>query len=181
MRGWVYIITNKSMPGLVKIGYSTKDPKLRAEELNHTGSPHPYTAVYDALVMHPYQIEQQVHKLLIDKKEGKEWFRCSISEAISAIKITSNNSLILERDEAEHCDSIQNEVNNDSPNQIDHLQNFIDRIKSTGPYKQRYIYCPYCNDKNAVPPNGTIILTCPSCKKQSSHDKEAEGSNLNTR
>jgi len=170
MRGWVYIITNKSMPGLVKVGYSTKDPQLRAEELNHTGSPHPYTTVYDALVMHPYQIEQQVHKLLVEKKEGKEWFRCSISEAISAIKITSGNSLILEKVESGHFDSIQDEDNNESTKQIDHLQNYIDRIKNTETYQQRYVYCPYCNDKNAVPSNGTIILTCPSCKKMSTHD-----------
>ena len=167
MRGWVYIITNKSMPDLVKVGYSTKDPQLRAEELNHTGSPHPYTTVYDALVIHPYQIEQQVHKLLVEKKEGKEWFRCSISEAITAIKITSGKSLILENDKSGHCDSIQNETNNELPKQIDHLQNFIDCIKS---YQHRYVYCHYCNDKTAVPSNGRIIHTCPSCKKMSTHD-----------
>jgi len=42
MKGWVYIIANKAMPGLVKVGYSMKDPELRAAELNNTGSPHPY-------------------------------------------------------------------------------------------------------------------------------------------
>lgn len=47
MRGWVYIITNKSMPGLVKIGYTMKDPELRAAELYNTGSPHPYKVDYD--------------------------------------------------------------------------------------------------------------------------------------
>lgn len=35
MRGWVYVISNPTIPGLVKIGFSTKDPLLRAEELNH--------------------------------------------------------------------------------------------------------------------------------------------------
>jgi hypothetical protein len=34
MVGWVYIITNESMPGLVKVGYSSKHPEYRAAELN---------------------------------------------------------------------------------------------------------------------------------------------------
>jgi hypothetical protein len=33
IRGWVYVIFNEAMPDLVKVGYSTKDPNLRAEEL----------------------------------------------------------------------------------------------------------------------------------------------------
>ncbi|WP_295427803.1 GIY-YIG nuclease family protein [uncultured Thiodictyon sp.] len=33
MKGFVYVMSNKAMPGLVKIGYSTKHPELRAEEL----------------------------------------------------------------------------------------------------------------------------------------------------
>ena len=64
LRAWVYVITNKTMPGLHKIGFSTKDPVLRAEELSHTGSPHPYTVVYDALVENARDIEQAVHRLL---------------------------------------------------------------------------------------------------------------------
>jgi len=38
MKGWVYVISNKAMSGLVKVGYSTKDPELRAAELSHTAS-----------------------------------------------------------------------------------------------------------------------------------------------
>ena len=45
MKGWVYVISNQAMPDLVKVGFSTKDPTLRASELNHTGSPHPYVGV----------------------------------------------------------------------------------------------------------------------------------------
>ena len=85
IRGWVYIITNKAMPGLVKVGFSTKDPVLRASELNHTGAPHPFEVAYDILVEEPRDVEQKVHDALREKREGKEWFRCSVEEAISAI------------------------------------------------------------------------------------------------
>jgi len=57
VRGWIYIITNKSMPGLVKIGYSLKDPIIRASELAHTGSPHPYAVEYDVLVVEPRTLD----------------------------------------------------------------------------------------------------------------------------
>ena len=96
MRGWVYIITNKAMPGLIKVGYTMKDPELRAAELHHTGAPHPYNVDYDVLVENPREIEQQVHCHLNNKKEGKEWFRCTIKDAITAIKVIASTKAILE-------------------------------------------------------------------------------------
>lgn len=96
VRGWVYVITNKAMPGLHKVGFSTKDPVLRAEELGHTGAPHPYAVIYDALVENARDVEQAVHRLLNDKREGKEWFRCSASEAIEAVQ-KSTTAILLER------------------------------------------------------------------------------------
>lgn len=96
IRGWVYVIVNPAMPGLVKIGYSMKDPDLRAVELGHTGVPHPYTVVFDALVEEPRDLEQDVHKKLHDRREGKEWFRCSETDAISTIKATAS-VILLER------------------------------------------------------------------------------------
>jgi len=41
------------MPDILKIGYSTKDPSLRAKELAGTGSPHPFRVVFDILVEDP--------------------------------------------------------------------------------------------------------------------------------
>ena len=64
MKGWVYIISNPAMPGLVKVGHSTKDPELRARELNNTGTPHPYTVEYEMLIEDPFRVEQQTHNAL---------------------------------------------------------------------------------------------------------------------
>lgn len=85
IRGWVYVISNEAMPGLLKVGFSTKDPHLRARELSHTGSPRPYIVEYDALVRAPRETEQLIHKALRDQHDGKEWFRCTLEEAIAAI------------------------------------------------------------------------------------------------
>src|SRR5258706_1299556 len=96
IRGWVYVITNKAMPGLVKIGYSTKDPILRAEELKNTGSPHACEVAYDALVVEPRSLEQTVHVALSGKREGKEWFSCTIEEAIAEIRSLAAGKIIVE-------------------------------------------------------------------------------------
>lgn len=86
LRGWVYVITNKAMPGLVKVGYSTKDPTLRAKELDGTGVPHAFEVIYDALVLHPREVERKAHKILAEFREGKEWFRCSVEVSVRAIR-----------------------------------------------------------------------------------------------
>jgi hypothetical protein len=99
IRGWIYIITNNAMPGLVKIGYSTKDPCLRAKELDCTGTPHSYEVIYDALLWEPREVEQKVHVILRNKREGKEWFRCSIEDSIKAIRLASIDQQIIETGE----------------------------------------------------------------------------------
>jgi hypothetical protein len=96
LKGWVYIITNKAMPGIVKIGYSTKDPKLRAMELEGTGTPHPYEVKFEVLVYNPSEVERRAHRILKSFREGKEWYRCSLDQAITVIQKVAGNKLIKE-------------------------------------------------------------------------------------
>lgn len=96
MRGWVYIISNPAMPGLIKIGHSLKDPNLRAQELNNTGSPHPYRVEYEMLIESPAQVEYAAHRALSSQREGREWFRCSREEAVAAIQRVAEGRAVLE-------------------------------------------------------------------------------------
>jgi hypothetical protein len=89
IRGWVYIIVNKAIKDLIKIGYSSKDPYLRASDFAGTGVPHKYRVVYDALVDDPYKIEQLVHSDLKRFNEDKEWFNCSVQQGIASIRRNS--------------------------------------------------------------------------------------------
>jgi hypothetical protein len=93
IRGWIYIISNPAMPGLVKVGFSLKDPRLRAQELSSTGCPQPYRVEYDMVVTAPREVERKIHQRLLSKRDGKEWFRCSVVEAIAAVKDVSNGGL----------------------------------------------------------------------------------------
>lgn len=47
LSGYLYVLINESMEGIVKIGYTTRSPRLRASELSSpTGVPTPFISVY---------------------------------------------------------------------------------------------------------------------------------------
>jgi len=85
-KGYVYIISNESMPGLLKVGYTLKDPEIRAKELYTTGVPTEYIVEYWILVDDPYRIEQRVHIYLNKFNYGKEWFKCNFEICYQSIQ-----------------------------------------------------------------------------------------------
>ena len=110
MKGWVYVIVNRSMPGLVKVGFTLKDPELRAQELSHSGAPHPYLVEYEALVDEPRGVEQAAHSQLRSVREGKEWFRCSPEEAVATIKEVADDRILVENYRRLARDEVEQEV-----------------------------------------------------------------------
>lgn len=95
MKGWVYIFTNDEWRGLVKIGFSTKDPGWRVKDFS-TGSPCDYVVQYHVLVEEPRRIEKAVHRLLAAKRRKREWFTCGVAEAINVVREACQGSAIVE-------------------------------------------------------------------------------------
>jgi hypothetical protein len=62
--GWVYIFTTKSMPDIVKIGYTTQLPEERAKNLRNTGNPHSYEVRFCELVFDPKGVEKNLSCLV---------------------------------------------------------------------------------------------------------------------
>ena len=81
MPGWVYIITNEAIPGLVKVGYTEPAPEMRATELAGTGIPTAYVVAFQLRVTNPREVERNTHGLLAPYRAGREWFRCSVEQA----------------------------------------------------------------------------------------------------
>lgn len=81
MPSWVYILTNKGAPGLLKIGFTDRAPELRAQELGATGLPFPYVVAYALQVFNGRAVERQVHASLRKHHVGKEWFSCTLAFA----------------------------------------------------------------------------------------------------
>ena len=63
-----------------------KDPEERAKELCSTGVPTPFVVEYESLIENPRSIESDVHQVLSQYREGKEFFRCQTIVAIEAIR-----------------------------------------------------------------------------------------------
>jgi hypothetical protein len=86
--GFVYVLSNRSMPGMVKIGKTTRDPRTRAGELFASGVPTPF--VIEATIESPNidETEVTVHRLLgahrVNKK--REFFQVSVPEAVNALR-----------------------------------------------------------------------------------------------
>ena len=85
--GWVYVVTNKALPSLVKIGFTTRnDINKRLREFDQAGLPYPYEVAYKVWVAEPQKLEKRVHQFLTIQRESKEWFRCSVERAKEAIE-----------------------------------------------------------------------------------------------
>lgn len=87
-RGFIYILTNPSMPGLIKIGMTTRNPHSRARELsNATGVPTRFTVSYQRQTDNCQLLEQRIHQRLVRYRValGKEFFQIPIGDAIQII------------------------------------------------------------------------------------------------
>lgn len=88
MRGYVYILVNPAMPGLVKIGMTRRSPAVRARELSGTAVPRPFRVAYSLQVEDCDAVEGRVHAALARHRENgkREFFRIDVSTARRVIE-----------------------------------------------------------------------------------------------
>src|SRR5690606_32879169 len=88
--GYVYVLTNPAMPGLVKIGRTTRSPEERMLELTSaTGVPIPFQLVYEVRVADCYAAESLVHAVLEERgvrvSSSREVYAITPSEAVEIV------------------------------------------------------------------------------------------------
>jgi hypothetical protein len=86
---WVYILSNPAMPHMVKIGYTAKDPFLRANQISRgTGIPLGFEVEWAYKCFKGERIESEVHKYFKKQRVNtqKEFFRVSLEEAKQIIE-----------------------------------------------------------------------------------------------
>jgi T5orf172 domain len=86
VEGYVYVISKKAMPRLMKVGFTTRSPDERAAKLSGTHSPYPSIVEYSVWVSDARTLERKAHRRLSKVRAGKEWFKCSRERAIEAIE-----------------------------------------------------------------------------------------------
>ena len=90
---WVYVLSNPTMPSLVKIGYTKKHPKERAKQISAaTGVALPYKVEWAYKCFNGETIEREVHHKLKSKRanNSKEFFWIDLEEAKEVINLIGN-------------------------------------------------------------------------------------------
>ncbi|WP_273280925.1 GIY-YIG nuclease family protein [Pseudooceanicola atlanticus] len=87
-KGYVYILSNKHMPGILKIGRTTGEVEARAQALYQTGVPSPFSVEFEIYTPDCVKAESDAHAYLQNHRvsSSREFFQCEISEAIKALK-----------------------------------------------------------------------------------------------
>lgn len=87
--GFVYILINPALAGMVKIGLTVGDSLNRARQLSrHTGVPQDFEVAYEELVSDCVAVEQLLHQRF-DKwrvNARREFFRIPLKDAIVALQ-----------------------------------------------------------------------------------------------
>ena len=80
--GYVYVMSNPSMPQLYKIGFTSRAPEERIQEANqpNTWIPTPFVYEFFKFVANPQQKETTIHKLLAKDRvnPNREFFRVDL-------------------------------------------------------------------------------------------------------
>ena len=100
MASIVYVLTNESMPDLVKIGMTTTSIEQRIRELDTTSVPLPFQCYYAAEVENAAFVERQIHIGLGDFRirESREFFKIDPFRVKAIIEIAAKQDVTPTRD-----------------------------------------------------------------------------------
>jgi hypothetical protein len=99
MAGFLYIFSNPSIPGQLKIGKSDRDPdEYRRIELSNTSVPSDFNVEYFAYVENHHVLERALHQKLASFRTNpkREFFLCTVDMAISALQIVAKGKIKFE-------------------------------------------------------------------------------------
>ena len=89
-QGWVYLLVNPTLPGLVKVGRTTRLPSTRVAELSHaTGVATPFILVFEQAFADCVGAERDIHHVLdrcgMRVAPNREFFRGPTTELVRLV------------------------------------------------------------------------------------------------
>lgn len=112
MSGYIYVLTNPTIPDLVKIG-KTSNLEERVRSLSsHSGVPVPFEVYYSCIVSDPDKVEKHLHDGFGDHRVNakREFFRINPERVVSILK------LVEVRDVTPQSDFVEDEEERQSLN-----------------------------------------------------------------
>lgn len=87
-KGYVYVLSNPSMPGMVKIGRTERSVQQRANELWQTGVPTPFKVECEVRSPDCAEMERWAHEKFHQFRvsEGREFFRVECAEVLEFLE-----------------------------------------------------------------------------------------------
>jgi len=93
--GIVYLLKNRGMPGMVKIGLTTRTVDERMKELYTTGVPYPFECLGAQKVKDAAKVEKAIHRIFDDYRvQNREFFTISEEKALDLFSILEGEPLI---------------------------------------------------------------------------------------
>ena len=122
-QGIVYMLTNQAMPGLVKIGFTTRDDmESRLKELHTTAIPLPFKCEYACKTERYKEVETAIHKALAD---------CRIAPNREFFKIDSENLIPL-------LELLDESMDSDDESVMETVDQLLDRTESAVESEKRF-------------------------------------------
>jgi hypothetical protein len=93
---WIYVLTNKTMPNLVKIGFTDKTPDKRAKQVSRaTGVPLEFSVAYAFKCFNAHALEIELHRYLKNYRinTDREFFQITVDEVKEAITLLGHRYL----------------------------------------------------------------------------------------
>lgn len=90
----IYVLSNPTYPGLLKIGYTRKEIGIRIKDLSKaTGVPTPFKLEYIFRCSNGMELESEIHRHLKEFRPNnqREFFDITLNQAIEAVKFLGNN------------------------------------------------------------------------------------------
>lgn len=129
-QGYVYILINPSLKGLLKVGQTKKDPEERAKEISQgTGVPTPYIVAYKENFNDCELAEKMIHIMLEEEgyrvNKNREFFEAEMSDIIRKIMIVKEHLLSDENSENSENSDIEFTNNEDLFSDFEEIEGSI--------------------------------------------------------
>ncbi|WP_404447813.1 GIY-YIG nuclease family protein [Sutcliffiella horikoshii] len=102
--GYLYVLINESMKGLIKIGITSISPTERARNLSSsTAVPTPFKVAYEVFVENCKELERKIHTHLEDFRvnQRREFFNYPLNKAIELVQSYSKKETSNKEDSYE--------------------------------------------------------------------------------
>ncbi len=170
--GSVYILENDAMPGLIKIGMTSRDSAERAKELSTTGVPTPFKVAFEVSSDAYENLETEMHRRLADYRvaSNREFFRYPVDKAIHLLK------------------TLNEEGQQEPPHLLERASHFFRKFFQKNPQKHSTEGdTPETNQPKSIPTNNNryardtgLIFSSTGGKRTAMNDEHGNGMNPNT-